>query len=283
MSCSHFRERWAIGGSEDHADACASCAGWLAGQRRAASALAHLAASLDEGVVPGSRELELRAAFRLGRHPVEASHPWRWTWVLATAAAGLLVAFVVFPRTRPAVHEPSAAPAITAQRAEPVASVAPATRPGAAGVSANARIARNRKPGPVPPAIAPREPQPTSAAPSAPDAALQAEVTVVPLEVASPAVADAESRVTAAVADAGAPAPSAVRRAAAEDEFHPLVPGAETAEMESGQIVRVQLRPDVLDAAGLPPPAGAKGPVEAEVLVGPDGVARGIRLARPRR
>jgi hypothetical protein len=65
--------------------------------------------------------------------------------------------------------------------------------------------------------------------------------------------------------------------------FYPLVPGAEPAALESGQIVRVQLRPDVLEAVGLPARGAAGEPVEAEVLVGPDGVARGIRLAGPRR
>ena len=69
-----------------------------------------------------------------------------------------------------------------------------------------------------------------------------------------------------------------------DDGFYPLQPDAGRASLESGQIVRVRLRPDVLDAAGLPPRAdGARGPVEAEVLIGPDGVARGIRLARPQR
>ena len=40
--------------------------------------------------------------------------------------------------------------------------------------------------------------------------------------------------------------------------FRPLVPALEAASLESGQIVRVQLRPDVLDAAGLPPRAGPR-------------------------
>jgi len=65
--------------------------------------------------------------------------------------------------------------------------------------------------------------------------------------------------------------------------FHALVPGAEPSALESGQIVRVQLRADVLEAVGLPARSPAGEPVEAEVLVGPDGVARGIRLAGPRR
>ena len=80
-----------------------------------------------------------------------------------------------------------------------------------------------------------------------------------------------------------AEAPASATGATADaDGFYPLLPDAPRATLESGQIVRVQLRPDVLDAAGLPRRAvPAQGPVEAEVLVGPDGVARGIRLARP--
>jgi hypothetical protein len=65
--------------------------------------------------------------------------------------------------------------------------------------------------------------------------------------------------------------------------FYALVPGLEAASLESGQIVRVELRQDLLEAAGLPPRIMPHDPVEAEVLVGPDGVARGIRLAGPRR
>ena len=43
MSCSSFREGWEIGGPEGHAASCPRCAEWLAGQRRAAAALAQLA------------------------------------------------------------------------------------------------------------------------------------------------------------------------------------------------------------------------------------------------
>jgi hypothetical protein len=76
---------------------------------------------------------------------------------------------------------------------------------------------------------------------------------------------------------------SGLPRAAREQSFYPLLPDREPSAIESGQIVRVQLRPDVLSAAGLASRAPGSGPVEAEVLMGPDGVALGIRLARPKR
>ena len=69
MSCSAFRRSWEIGGAEDHAAACAACAEWVAGQRRAASALAHLAAALESAVVPADHEAVLRAAFRQAQQP----------------------------------------------------------------------------------------------------------------------------------------------------------------------------------------------------------------------
>ncbi len=81
-----------------------------------------------------------------------------------------------------------------------------------------------------------------------------------------------------------APVAAPLQDAYADDHaFYPLVADPESGPLESGQIVRVQLRSDVLDAAGLAPRGVGSELVEAEVLVGPDGVARGIRLARPRR
>jgi hypothetical protein len=67
--------------------------------------------------------------------------------------------------------------------------------------------------------------------------------------------------------------------------FYPLRPEPDPSLVDSGQVVRVQLRGDVLRAAGLSlsPAPGSGDRIEAEVLVGPDGIARGIRLARPRR
>jgi hypothetical protein len=90
---------------------------------------------------------------------------------------------------------------------------------------------------------------------------------VDPGEAIRPAVADN----TTEHADAGA--------------FIPLLTEPEPSVIESGQIVRVQLSEDELRAAKLPTPLGSASPtgrIEAEVLVGPDGVARGIRRARPR-
>jgi hypothetical protein len=65
--------------------------------------------------------------------------------------------------------------------------------------------------------------------------------------------------------------------------FYPLVAEPDPSLVDSGQVVRVQLRGDAIRAAGLPTVPGLGERVEAEVLFGPDGVARGIRMARPRR
>lgn len=61
-------------------------------------------------------------------------------------------------------------------------------------------------------------------------------------------------------------------------EFHPL-PGSvlTTQMMESGQIVRVELTPAALAQLGIALPAE---PVEAELLLGQDGLARAIRFVQ---
>jgi hypothetical protein len=251
MSCSRFRRRWEPGGPEDHATTCAACAEWLAGQRRAAAALAHLAARLDDATRPAERAAELR--------------------FVLVAAAACLVAAVGFAlrRTAPSASArattstlaPASAPVQVATASAPPATAAAPSLTGSVG----AGPARPSSPSARATAVVPTS---TAAVPDDPAASppLSSFDQAVQLHPARPA--EAPVSVPAAPDDA--------------DGFYPLLPDAPRATLESGQIVRVQLRPDVLDAAGLPRRAmPAQGPVEAEVLVGPDGVARGIRLAKP--
>jgi hypothetical protein len=69
-------------------------------------------------------------------------------------------------------------------------------------------------------------------------------------------------------------------QAAFESQFHPW-PGAETLPaFESGQLVRMELPASVLPLLGIVPPmAVTTGTVEADVLVGQDGLARAVRFA----
>jgi hypothetical protein len=248
------------------------CAEWLAGQRRAASALAHLAARLDDATRPAEREPELRAAFRQARRPAAGPRQRTWAFVFVAAAA-CLVAAVGFASRRTAPSSSSGATTSTLAPASAPVHVAAASAPTAtAAAPSRTRSVRGgqaRASSPSARAVAVVSTHPATA-PDDPKESPQLSSfdESAPLHPAQ--LAEAPASATGATADA--------------DGFYPLLPDASRAPLESGQIVRVQLRPDVLDAAGLPRRAvPAQGPVEAEVLVGPDGVARGIRLARPGR
>jgi hypothetical protein len=270
MSCSAFRKGWEIGGPEGHAASCATCAEWVAGQRRAATALAHLAAGLDGTVLSDDREPALRAAFRQARRPAPEPPVRRWLWTVAATAACFIVAAMVVPRGRPGAapvaqvaagtgRAKAPAPAVRKHSPRSTAAARPSTRPPVPPTHQDA------PPREAPPAAPESEPPPVSAI-TTPAEPLPAEPVEEPGRATPATLADA----------------SAERAPGSDDrDFHPLVPGLEAAALESGQILRVQLRSDMLEAAGLPPRGGLRDPVEAEVLVGPDGVARGIRLAGP--
>lgn len=61
-------------------------------------------------------------------------------------------------------------------------------------------------------------------------------------------------------------------------EFVALRYGEDLGELDSLQVVSVELPHTALAAFGWPAPDGAQGPVKAEVIVGHDGVARAIRF-----
>jgi hypothetical protein len=64
-----------------------------------------------------------------------------------------------------------------------------------------------------------------------------------------------------------------------DDEFVALPTAASLPELESGRIVRVELPVSALPAYGLAIIADTRGAIEADLLVGQDGVPRAIRLA----
>ena len=272
MSCSTFRASWHPGASEPHERSCPACAEWAAGQRRASSSLTRLAAFLDEQE-PADREGALRAAFRSRRPEAPAAREWRWAWVAAAAglaAAALVLALVARgPAGSVPARVAASVPAAPA-KAAPAAQARPQARP-------SARHARPR----------PRQVEPSRSLAVPPAAA--AEIAAAALAAAE-AVLELQSTAEGgrSLAEPGpGPAPSEgsqAQDASVDDRsFRPLLPSQAPVRVEDGQIVRVQLRVDVLDAAGVAHGGSATGPVEAEVLVGRDGVARGVRLARPRR
>jgi len=143
MSCSSFREGWQIGAAEGHAASCASCADWVADQRRAAAALARLAAGLDGAVVPDEREAALRAAFRQALRPDSRSQHGRWLWGWAAVAACLLVAVGFVLRDRPGAPSPVQVAAVPGATPAPVPVRAPHA---ASGTSPSARPTSPRTP-----------------------------------------------------------------------------------------------------------------------------------------
>jgi hypothetical protein len=81
------------------------------------------------------------------------------------------------------------------------------------------------------------------------------------------------------VASAGTqPAPSDTE---ALTDFVPVAAGANSAPLDGGQLVRVQVPRAALASLGLPVDADrADGTVKADVLLAHDGTARAIRLVR---
>jgi len=84
--------------------------------------------------------------------------------------------------------------------------------------------------------------------------------------------------------------PKSVRRRASADSsdeaevvtrFYPLREGEDLTELESLQLVRVELPGSALSEVGLPvDPETASAPVIADVVLGQDGLARAIRFVR---
>lgn len=74
--------------------------------------------------------------------------------------------------------------------------------------------------------------------------------------------------------------PAAVAPAAEAEEasFVPLTYGDPLADVDAVHVVRVALDRSSLASYGLPAAGGESGSVDAEILVGQDGLARGIRF-----
>jgi hypothetical protein len=109
-------------------------------------------------------------------------------------------------------------------------------------------------------------------------AAILAAIVVVPPRVGlfhepAPATAPARSLPTVAVGEA-ATVPSAGESA----DFVALSYGEDLRELDSLQVVSVELPRTALAALGWPADSGQMGSVRAEVIVGHDGVARAIRF-----
>jgi hypothetical protein len=285
VSCAAFRERPDRGGAADaHAHTCPSCRGWLGRQRRAQVALARLAGTFEGEGAPPRVEAALRRAFRERFEPAAAEvavfgavpRLRRLSWAFASVTACLVVAIaLVLVRKGPA----GATRPVAFARPAPATRVAAANEAPRALATLGARRALRAEA-----ASAPRVPpsRPKRRAPSAPPEPPGATFSPADeLRAATSSIADSAG--PGREADASASASTAAAGPGDTRAFYPLRPEADASRVDSGQVVRVQLRGDVLRAAGLSPALGSGERIEAEVLVGPDGIARGIRLARPSR
>jgi hypothetical protein len=229
-----------------HARECGRCARRLEEEQRLSRALDRLAAATADREASPAVEARLLEAFRDRAAALRAPKRAGWRW--ATAAAGLAAAGVVGLVLGPARREP-APPA--AGRTE-VAS-APAAEP--AGASAP------RDPStPAPPASAKGTPEPAASA--------------------RPAASPHARRVSSAPrrADGGRPRE---REAPDPNRYVPWLWADPTTEFDRGHVVRVGVPRAALASWGWPLEGDvADEAVEAELLLGEDGVARAIRVVR---
>ena len=288
VSCATFRERCDRDGAADaHGDACPSCRGWLERQRRAQAALARLAGTLDGAGAPPRVEAGAAPRFpgevRAGGGRAGALRPrrrGRGACVGDRRGGGVPGGG---DRGRPRSQGPAGATRSVAD-----ARPAPATRvvaPSEAPVLSRPS-ARNPRRGP-------KRPPRAAAAEAASRARTSATL------AASERIGDGTSSPVepAAVADLAQRAPRRAHawpRRRAGDRRRPgrsgharLLPAPAGARPVARRLRAGRSRAAARgrDAGRRParPGPGSGERVEAEVLVGPDGVARGIRLARPRR
>lgn len=275
MSCAEFRERFEPGeGRDGHTLVCPRCREWAERQRRAINATGRLASALAMAGARPDLEAELRAAFRRARAEPRAQGR-RWTRIPLAAAACVLLAVAGVWLRASLGQRP--------QGSEPQGAAAPAPR------SAQAGLLRERPPTRVVGGLATvgaRRPRARTPAPALPPRRPSSAVGADPPEQRTAVLSDLEKAqmvvVTPSVDVPPKPTPGPTGESDAR-EFYSLLGEPDPSVVDSGQIVRVQLRGDALGATGLTGPTDVWGRVEAEVLVGPDGVARGIRIARPRR
>jgi hypothetical protein len=245
-----------------HAAECGACAMLLAEEEKLAANLDALRIQ-DQGLqAPPHLESALVRELRAlnGPKPLPQARRIPWAWWTAAAAAAVLAVWLGFWRQQPSpatgsitMHVPEgteggggptapAAPPLAATTGSPVGPVTP----------------ERRKPG--------RQP-------------LQAPTRVRP----RPEVARAESaaqpaahETSAALAETAAVAP----KQEVVTDFVPLTYGGWTSAATGARLVRVRLPATALLYFGLPPAAGTTS-VDADVVLGEDGLAHAVRFVRP--
>jgi hypothetical protein len=277
MDCRDFRDiaadlarKQVRGGTIDdhavaHVRACEACAMLLAAEQRLAAGL-HVIQLQDESLqAPPDLENALRRELRRVNRPAPAARPgrsgrWRWWAVAAAAAAVVLVVRPASWRQQPSPADRTITldvPVGVERSGGPALAVVP--QPSSATEKQAVSGVAERKSDP-----APRRSRPK-------DAGVQA--TAEPAATASPEMINP----MAAAMDSGT-AMAAPNREVVTD-FVPLTYGWTSAAPEA-RLVRVRLPSTALLYFGLPAAAGSA-LVEADLVLGEDGLAHAVRFVRP--
>ena len=248
-----------------HAEACARCAARLASERSLTMGLRSLASSMQQAEAPERVETALLAAFRdrdkgiqlrpTAQPLTRAGRPyWRWA---ASIAAGLALLFAAFAATR-LQQQPTQPQAVAgARRSEPL------------------KLAH----WPSTEAVSRTQPETQAAAltfPRGPQLSFQ--------RVSN----RTRNSMNLIDRDGGSvksePGVNTAQNALADDiatDFIPLTYGGDLSALDSGRVVRVELPRTAMARFGLPVNAErAAEPVQADVLLGDDGLAQAIRFIR---
>jgi hypothetical protein len=248
-----------------HLSSCTQCRLRLSDERVLISGLEKLAETLSELEAPSRMEASLLAAFRQHHNPVVRGmrKPWSkahfrlmdWRWSLAVAGViclvlGLGFLFLKQRRSAPAVSPFQVAPGITsiARNQE----ITQPENPLISKTSGNPGVAAAKKASPSK-GKGPRKPK-------------VPEKKAFPLEEATPGSGPSEW--------------SDIEYAT---DFIPFASASDLAPAEIGQVVRVRLPRTAMESFGLPVnwDRGLE-PIQADVLLGEDGLARAIRFVQDR-
>jgi hypothetical protein len=243
-----------------HAEACESCAARLADERSLTMGLRSLSASMKETEAPQRVEAALLAAFRERdkviqfrptAQPAHRARKRQWRWA-ASLAAGLALLFVAFAATR--LQQQPSTPSQVVATARDSKPLKLASWPSLEDENAPAVLTPTRVPQPAFQRVANRTRNSIDVINRGGD----------PIE--SMPVANAAANTT----------PDDIAT-----DFIPLTYGAGLNGLDSGRVVRVELPRTAMARFGLPVNAErASEPVQADVLLGDDGLAQAIRFIR---